>query len=194
MNKKLIIISIALLLFALSGGEAFAQRRAARAAAHAAQRSGATSIYTPLGGRSCTRVRRTSPVSSEWTCRGVAGYRLLVSNDDERESITILAPDGQQYALEYHQVVCRGAFCYLGKQAEWRVVRRGRKVVPIGLIARVDVQGQDMKKTSYLVVAKITHRGICVTDRIAPVARANERARRVADDPDGTPCLQYTVQ
>jgi hypothetical protein len=26
------------------------------------------------------------------------------------------------------------------------------------------------------------------------VARANERARHVADDPDGTPCLQYTVQ
>ncbi len=193
MNKKLIIISIALLLFALGGGEAVAQRRAARAA-HAAQRSGATSVYTPLGGQGCTRARSTGPISSEWTCRGVAGYRLLVSNDDERESITILAPDGQQYALEYHQVVCRGAFCYLGKQAEWRVVRRGRKVVPIALIARVDVQGQDMKKTSYLVVAKITGRGICVTDRIAPTPRANERARRTADDPDGTPCLQYTVQ
>jgi hypothetical protein len=190
MSKTLIIT--ALLFLGFNGGEAAAQRPAA-STAHA-QRGGVTSVYTPLSGRGCTRAKPSGPISSEWTCRGVGGYRLLVSNDDERESITIIAPDGQQFALEYPQVVCRGAFCYLGKQAEWRVVRRGRKMVPIGLIARVDVQGADMKHTSYLVVAKITPRGICVTDRIAPMARANERARRVADDPDRTPCLQYTVQ
>ena len=59
-------------------------------------------------------------------CPGIAGYSLLVQDDDARMSIVVVAPDGGQHPLEYWQVVTT-AFSTLGEKAEWRVKPQKRE-------------------------------------------------------------------
>jgi len=149
------------------------------------------SIYTELSGKGCSAERITSEVSSERTCPGIEGYKLLVANEDERDTVTVISPDGRQHPLHLSQTISGGAFDYIGQKAEWRVATREGKDVPVALIIRVDVQSTgDNKPGSYLSVSKIGESGICVTDKIDPVANANDRAREAADSSAGKPCLK----
>lgn len=148
------------------------------------------SIYTDLNGKECGPARTTSEVSSEHTCSGIEGYKLLIQSDDDRDSITIITPDGRPHPLNFSETISKGAFASLGQKAEWRVASKNGKDVPIALIVRVDVQSRDSNKTiSYLAVSKISEQGICVTERIDPIANANEKAREAADSSASKPCL-----
>ncbi|MGH8223735.1 MAG: hypothetical protein ACREQZ_12260 [Woeseiaceae bacterium] len=125
-------------------------------------------------------------------CAGIAGYELLVTDEDARMSITVIAPDHSRHALDYWHVVTF-AFSSLGTKAEWRVIDRNGALVPVALIVRVNAsEGDDPSAiTSYLAVAKITPETTCVTDRIDPSADMNAAARRAADTTDKRPCLPY---
>ncbi|MGH6929287.1 MAG: hypothetical protein ACREEV_13300 [Dongiaceae bacterium] len=120
----------------------------------------------------------------------MAGYELLVTDEDARMSITVIAPDRSHHPLDYWHVVTF-AFSSLGTKAEWRVIDRNGDLVPVALIVRVNAsEGDDPDViTSYLAVAKITPERICVTDRIDPGAEMNAAARRAADGARDRPCL-----
>lgn len=146
------------------------------------------SVYTPLDEQQC-RVTETDEESGSSTsrCPGVAGHVLNLHDGDARASIDVVTPDGRAHELNYWTVVTSG-FSTVGPRAEWRM-QGGR---PIALIVRVNASEDPVdssRKTSYLAVAKITAREICVTDRIAPAADANEAARRAADQSASRPCL-----
>ena len=151
------------------------------------------SIYTDLSPAHCKTVKVDKETgSSVQTCPGVAGYSLLVEDDDGRQSITVLSPDGKRHPLNYWQVITT-AFSSVGDKAEWRVERKGGKVRPIALIVRVyasENPDSPNEKTSYLAVAKITAEKICVTAKVKGGARANEEARRAADASADKPCLE----
>jgi hypothetical protein len=144
----------------------------------------ATSVFTELGGSACVLVSKepTTGATSR-RCPGVGGMKLLVHDDDERMSITVVTEDRKEHPLDYWHVVTP-AFSQLGERAEWRVVKLRGKIVPIALIARVtstsDADGKPVSK-SYLAVSKITSSEICVTDRIDPGPHANEAARTAAE-------------
>ena len=149
------------------------------------------SIYTNLSSKHCTTIevdRETA--SSVRKCAGVAGYSLQVQDVDARESVTVQTPDGRQHRLKYPQAIT-GAFSSLGEKAEWRV-NRGRKVLPIALIVRVNTENLNSpnERTSYLAVAKITAKNICVTQWVKNGATANQQARRSADVSAQKPCLE----
>ncbi len=147
-----------------------------------------TSVYTSLSSCKLVKTGRDWSVSA---CRGVGGYNLELVYGDARETITVYSPDRQKHELELWQVVS-GGFSSVGKKAEWRVTKKGNKVTPHALIVRFDASedpSDSTKVTSYLVVAKITPDKICVTDKIAPSATANEEARRAADASADKPCL-----
>ena len=156
-----------------------------------AQASANDSIYTQLNGAKC----KTTKSGREYLiqiCPGVGGYKLSVSEDDARMSVTVVDPGGKEHALEYWNVITSG-FSHLGDKAEWRVKKQKGKVTPVALIVRVNASENPedaSKKTSYLAVAKIMPGQICVTDKIAPSATANEEARRAADASSGKPCLK----
>lgn len=153
------------------------------------------SVYTELTGKGCGPERTTSEASSERTCAGIEGYKLIVQYDDERESIAIVTPDGRQHPLNFWETISKGAFAHLGQKAEWRVTSRNGKEVPIALIVRVEVQSNGSNKGgSYLAVSKISGQGICVTDRIDPITNANEKAREAADSSASKPCLADAKQ
>lgn len=150
------------------------------------------STYTDLSSAKCTTIKVDQETGSSTSrCAGVGGYQLLVEDDDARQSVTIVAPDGRQHPLNYWEVITP-AFSSVGEKAEWFTVRRDGKVTPVALIVRVNAQpgeGSTDKKASYLAVAKITTQSICVTDKMGPGPTANAEARRAAQVAGGKRCL-----
>ena len=149
----------------------------------------AESVYTDLAPARCKTVETHEETGgSVQKCPGVGGYGLLVEDDDLRQSVTVVGPDGKKHPLDYWRVIT-SAFSSVGEKAEWRVEKKGRKVRPYALIVRVYASENAEKpdqKTSYLAVAKITGGGVCVTDKV----KTNEEARRAADASAGKPCLE----
>jgi hypothetical protein len=147
------------------------------------------SVYTDLAGARCKTIEtHEESAGSVQKCTGVAGYELLVEDDDSRQSITVVSPDGKKHPLNYWQVITTG-FSSLGEKAEWLVEKKGGKLRPFALIVRVNANENPEKpeqKTSYLAVAKITDEHICVTDKV----QTNEEARRAAAAAADKPCLK----
>jgi hypothetical protein len=151
-----------------------------------------TSVYSSLS--KCRRVA-SDVVSSTDLCGGIGGYKLQREYGDGRESITVISPNGKKHQLEFWNVISN-AFSHVGEKAEWRVIRKKGKVVPVALIVRFtasEYSGDTSKPTSlisYLAVTKITPQKICVTDKIAPSGTANEEARAAADASADKPCVE----
>jgi hypothetical protein len=147
------------------------------------------SVYTDIAPARCKTVEtHEEGASSVQKCAGVAGYGLLVEDNDLRQSVTVVSPDGKKYPLNYWQVVTT-AFSSLGEKAEWRVEKKGGRARPFALIVRVNASENPEKpdqKTSYLAVAKITAGEVCVTDKV----KTNEAARLAADASAAKPCLK----
>jgi hypothetical protein len=81
-----------------------------------------------------------------------------------------------------------GGFSSVGEQAEWRM--KGK--TPVALIVRFNVSEDPEdpnRRTSYLVVAKITKNEICVTEALKPTRSHNYEARKAADKSATRPCL-----
>ena len=152
------------------------------------------SVYTSLETKQCRTIKTetTGAGDYEGRCRGVGGYSLTLLEGDLRQNIIVNTPKGTKHSLELWDVIS-GGFSYVGPKAEWRTARQKGRLVPVALIIRYnaseDAEHPD-KKTSYLVVAKITPTEICVTDKISPSSTANDDARRAADTAANKPCVK----
>ena len=149
----------------------------------------ATSVYTDLDDTKCKTLELNEDEGGSYKgeCKGVGGYKLHVIEGDLRQTVTIVDPKGREHPLEFWNLT--GAFSAVGDKAEWRM--RGKK--PIALIVRLNVSEnvEDASKTKgYLVVAKITPTGTCVTHFLAPTRSHNYEARRAADKAADRPCLK----
>jgi hypothetical protein len=158
-----------------------------------AQQVGVESIYTRLSGNECRQLQQDPETgAAKDECRGVDGLRLILLNDDNRASVTVITPENKVFPLQYWDVVTH-SFSNLGAKAEWRVVREGSKTRPIALIVRVEFMDQSNvaapRKKSVLSVAKITPESICVVQNVTNDADANARARVAADNAADKPCL-----
>lgn len=153
-----------------------------------------TSAYSSVEEKRCRTIKSTDEEggSYEGSCRGVAGYNLIVEEGDLRTNVKVVAPGGATHSLDLWSVVSSG-FSSLGPRVEWRLVKRGKTVVPVAIIVRYNANENPEnpdKITSYLAVAKITASEVCVTSKIPPGAKANEDARRAADVAESQPCLK----
>ena len=153
-----------------------------------------TSTYTNLGEKFCRTLKSSDAEGGEYVgrCPGIAGFTLLVTEGDLRQNVTVVTPKGAKHSLELWSVVS-SAFSSLGPKAEWRVKRVKNKTTPTALIVRYNASENPDKPeqtTSYLAVIKITTTEICVTDKVSPGARANEEARKLADESATKPCLK----
>ena len=155
-----------------------------------------TSAYTNLDPKFCKTLTSSDDEggSYEGRCPGFGGYKLLVTEGDLRQNITVVTPKGTKHSLDLWSVVS-SAFSSLGPKAEWRTRRVKNKVTPVAMIVRYNASENPEKPeqtTSYLAVVKITATEICVTDKVPPGAKANEDARRLADASATKPCLKAT--
>lgn len=151
------------------------------------------SMYTSLSGNTCSEfVDDEATGASTLECSGIHDFRLQVLMDDERSSINVVTPHKQVLPLHYRDVVTRG-FSTVGKKAEWRVSKEGRKIIPVALIVRVDTLDQSNpgppKRVPMLAIARISDETACVTRIIgADTRNARQQARRFADN-EHLPCL-----
>jgi hypothetical protein len=148
------------------------------------------SVYTPLGEKQCRVLKSAKSENDDFSarCSGVAGYKLIFSEGDLRQNISVVTPKGEEHSLELWSVVSSG-FSTVGPKVEWRLA----KSTPVALIIRYNTSedaASPNKNTSYLAVAKITATDICITDKISPGPNANEDARRAADNATTKPCLK----
>jgi hypothetical protein len=152
-----------------------------------------TSVYTPLYGEKCTLefVEKITGASVS-RCPGAGGFELLVATDDERMSISVIDLSKKEYPLNYWEVVTT-AMSTLGDVAEWRVVKRQGRFIPIALIVRVKSLDQSdpdhPKEVPFIAIAKIKDQEICVVAAIRASKIAAERARREADKARNKVCL-----
>jgi hypothetical protein len=152
------------------------------------------SVYTPLGEKQCRVIKTVKAENDDYSarCPGTAGYKLILSEGDLRQNISVITPQGEEHSLELWTIVSSG-FSTVGPKVEWRVKTQNGKPTPVALIIRFNASEDPEsrnKLTSYLAVAKITTTEICVTDKISPGPKANEDARRAADSAMTKPCLK----
>jgi hypothetical protein len=137
------------------------------------------SAYTSLAADKCRTmaVDNGMPGNASTRCEGVSGYKLEVYLDDERNSIGVVLPSKKVIGLGLWNYF--GGFSELGEKAEWRM--QGKR--PVALIVRLKVseRGDAKPPTSYLIVAKISGTGSCVTDIVKPSKSQNAEAQRLAD-------------
>lgn len=136
----------------------------------AAQSTPATSAYTGLDLDKCTPLdRKPEPASGRWRCKGYAGIPLFVQDGDDRFDVDAGREDSDQSWSD--------SFDYPGKTVEWRL-HRGK---PFAIIYGLDSANPEAPKWSRLMVETIG-RGSC---RVAAIdgasPRANEQARKAAD-------------
>ena len=144
------------------------------------------SIYTDLAADKCktASVNQGAPGNYVGKCAGVGGYSLEVYLDDERNSLGVVIPDKGAIGLDFWNYF--GNFSELGETAEWRM--KGK--TPVAVIVRLNVsdQGDGEKKTSYLIVSKITKTTACLTDIVKPGKDQNALAQKLADIAISKPC------
>lgn len=153
-----------------------------------------TSVYTNLSGKNCSSIKTVSETGSTLQkCSGVGNYSVLILDDDNRMSLTLVSADRTEHPLDLWTIVTK-SFSTLGEKAEWRVVKKNGKTTPVALIVRVNAEIQENpdkpQKMSYLVVTKITAQGVCVTDKINSSPQANATARQLADTSAQKDCLK----
>lgn len=146
-----------------------------------------SSTYTGLAEANCAKLKsdRETGAASR-ICSGVNGYKLIVSDEDSRMSISVVSPDHSRHQLQYWATVLPG-FSHLGEKAEWRVEYKNGIAVPQALIVRV--YSETGSKGSYLAIAKINQNEICVTGKVPAGKGDNERAREAADSAASKSCV-----
>jgi hypothetical protein len=152
------------------------------------------SVYTSLGTKQCRVIKTVKAENDDFSarCPGLAGYKLILSEGDLRQNISVVTPKGAEHSLELWTIVSSG-FSTVGPRVEWRVASQKGKSIPVALIIRFNASEDPEsrnKLTSYLAVAKITSTEICVTHKILPGTKANQDARLAADSATTKPCLK----
>ena len=166
MFRKTLIISILLLLPTLT----FAQNK---------------SVFTPLTDNKCKiNLDSQIPGNMDGLCPGVGRFKLKIFTDDERMSVSVVAPDQKTFDLDFWGYF--GNFSYIGERAEWRL--KGK--TPVGLIVRLNVsdRGEGKEPSSYLMVSKVGPTNSCVIAIVKPGKNQNIQARELADSAANKPC------
>lgn len=145
------------------------------------------SVYTEINEKDCKTIE--SNEQEGWyrgECQGVGGFKLEVTESDLRQSIDIISPSGEKFALDFWRI--SGGFSSVGGKPEWRI----RNKTPVALIVRFNVnQSEDpTTTTSYLIVAKISKTAACITDIVKPSKNQNVEARKLADEAQ-KPCQKF---
>ncbi|HEY0488783.1 MAG TPA: hypothetical protein VGD30_04650 [Telluria sp.] len=153
----------------------------------------AATITTDLHGKACTILsfdRETGAATRQ--CTGVAGYKLLVHDEDGRTSIDVVPPARRTLPLNFWDVVSNG-YSTVGRKAEWHMAKRHGKLVPVGLVVRVDtvdtVALDRYQRGSLTTVTRIGDDAACVVFKTNTASKqASRRVRAAALDPRA-PCL-----
>jgi hypothetical protein len=155
----------------------------------AAQAGDISSAYTDLDWKKdCVTYAQAEEGDGDWAslaCSGYRGYPVLVSYDDERESLYYGFPASDMTSFWESF----SSFNSAGPKVEWRIETKGETSVPFAVIHRRSISNPDdqNKPTEVLLVAKVgqpdTHDGCTIGLVLATGnTNANDLARKLADE------------
>jgi hypothetical protein len=142
-------------------------------------------VYTDLHGKGCKTLSLNKETgASTRRCPGAAGFSLLVHDEDGRASIDIVAPGKRAFQLNFWDVVTSG-YSQVGRKAEWHLATVKGKLVPVGLVVRVDTVEQTdwdrIRRKSLATVTQIRADGACVVFKIDGASKqASARTHKAA--------------
>lgn len=143
-------------------------------------------VYTTTSDKACKKLKVDDDHGGDYVglCPGVGGYKLKLVEGDLRQTLFVITPKKKEHPLRFNEYYY--SFSAVGGKVEWRT-KRG---VPFALISRYNVADPENseKRTSYLMVVKITKDFSCVTDVVEPGPKQNELARKLADESSTKPC------
>ncbi|MCK5898283.1 MAG: hypothetical protein KAG10_02670 [Methylococcales bacterium] len=146
-----------------------------------------TSVYTDLS--QCKTLafnhRPDGIPASLKHCVGIKGYSINVIDENYHENLSIEAPDNHQSTIALN-------ISSVGKKAEWRMKKVGKKLIPMAVIIRVSDIRSDSK--AYLSVTKITDKVTCLVERIPVQVSQNELARKSADQSANKTCINFDLE
>jgi hypothetical protein len=151
-----------------------------------------TSVYTSTAPKDCRVIDRKrvdgDDIYSRRVCRGVAGYVVVVTEDDLRMNVTV----GASIKAALNEPAAGegfGSFNSITDTVEWRSVKGAAK--PFAIIQRWSYADNENlaetgrpKDVSVLIVTRLPPGPVCQVARIAVKAGedANTAARRAADE------------
>jgi hypothetical protein len=146
-------------------------------------------VHTPTSGAKCASLSHNKETGdTQIRCPGVAGMSLLISNSDDRASISLLTTEKATVPLNFWDVVTP-TFSTLGPRVEWHMASIDGKSVPVAIIVRVDTVDQTdvsaPQPRSYQVVAQLRKDRMCVVGKIPfrePHSMKMARALATASD------------
>jgi hypothetical protein len=125
-----------------------------------------TSVYTSTRAEACRTIKSSTEGTGSYVgeCRGPRRYKVEVLEGDLRQSLNVITPNRKKNELNFWGFY--GGFSSIGDKIEWRM----KAQTPVALVARYAVADPEdsQKTTSYLMVAKVTTAGSCVTDIAMP--------------------------
>ncbi|MCK5877875.1 MAG: hypothetical protein KAG43_09585 [Candidatus Marithrix sp.] len=146
------------------------------------------SSYTSIDEANC-KTLASSEMESMQLCQKFADIEVKVIDADLHQSL-ILNRKGKSFPLDFWSTVTPH-FSTLGAKIEWRH-KKDKPTEIVGMITRLNASENPEKKTSYLVVSKVTVDEICVVGKVSPQAMQNEKARTMADKSASMACIKIT--
>ena len=138
--------------------------------------------HSALAGGGCTVVQTDEETgATDERCPGQEGFDVIVSYDDQRQSVSVVDGAGNVYPLDVWSVITEG-FASLGPSAEWHWAAGSK--VPSALIVEV----RESAGPVHIAVAKLAPPNVCFVGNFTG-ASAKERAVRVAAGALSLPCL-----
>lgn len=145
-------------------------------------------VTTDLHGKTCKTLafdRDTGAATRQ--CTGVAGYKLLVHDEDGRTSMDVVPPGTRTLPLNFWDVVS-SSYSTMGRKAEWHMAKRNGKMVPVGLVVRVNtvdtLAHEGTRRGALTTVTRIGHNDACVVFKTNSASRqASRKARAAAVNP-----------
>lgn len=158
----------------------------------------ADSKYTELSDKLCKRVEPEpdSGAIYEADCPGIGGYKVLYSESDHSQVLSLIDPQGKETILPFRAVLNTAADFILGEKIEWRRDSKDANAKPQAMIVRLTkfTDPVDRNKTeSFLAVVRLIGGEPCVTDLVAASADQNVKARELADT-KGRPCIKVEME
>ncbi len=146
------------------------------------------SSYTSIKETDC-KTLTSSEIESIQACQKFADIQVMAVEGGLRQSL-ILKRGGKEYPLNFWNTVTSNP-SILGSKIEWRH-EKGKPTNIVGIITRLNVSENTAnpdKKTSYLVVSKLTVDEVCVVGKIPTQANQNQKARIMVEKSANMPCV-----
>lgn len=144
--------------------------------------AGPKRVHTAVSAGDCVVLRTDDETgATEERCPGHGGFDLIVSYDDQRQSVSLVDHEGNVYPLDIWTIVAE-AFASLGPSAEW--------YGPAGSDASdsLIVEVREARGPVHFAVAKVAPPTVCLVGNLTG-ADAKNQAVRMAARASSLPCL-----